>query len=341
MNVLVTGCCGFVGSHAAQYFSESGHVVFGIDNLTQYELLRTFKNPDVIQKNTMDFLGGLKNFKFFRGDCRNFRMDENVDLVVHCAAQPAMTIAIEDPVYDMENNIKATQNMLELARKKDSKFINCSSIHVYGNRWYTQDILWEEDAGLNSNEMVNEESPILQGDVTPLHVSKRATELYTQSYNETYGLRATSFRLTGMYGPRQFGNVDHGWVANFAIRTALGRPITIFGTDKQVRDVLFASDVTRAFGLWAEKCVNKRSLYTIGGGEFTKVSLGECLKKLKSITGKEQDITVLPERFGDAHYFVCDSKFAFKDFGWKPQVGVDDGLKELVDWVLLNREVLN
>ncbi|KKK52535.1 hypothetical protein LCGC14_3103970, partial [marine sediment metagenome] len=98
---------------------------------------------------------------------------------------------------------------------------------------------------------------------------------------------AASFRLTGMYGERQFGGMDHGWVANFAIRTIMNRPITIFGTDKQVRDILYAKDAARAFELWFKK--GKTGIYNIGGGYENSISLKECLRTLsKSIPGREQ-----------------------------------------------------
>ena len=186
--------------------------------------------------------------------------------------------------------------------------------------------------------MIGEDAFILQGDISPLHASKRCAELYVQAFIETYGLRATTFRLTGMYGPRQFGGMDHGWVANFAIRTVMERPITIFDTGKQVRDILYASDAARAFDLWYKH--GEAGIYNIGGGMNNSISLTECLQYLSEITGKKQDITVAPPRFGDLYYFVCDCTKAAHDFRWKPDVGNRAGLKSLVNWITVNKNIL-
>jgi len=132
--------------------------------------------------------------------------------------------------------------------------------------------------------------------------------------------------------------MDHGWVANFAIRTVMDRDITVFGSDKQVRDILYASDAAKAFDMWFENN-GKSEVYNIGGGYKNSISLKECLQELKNITQKDQKITIEPKRFGDLWYFVCDYKKAKKDFGWEPQVSVDEGIKKIVGWIDSNQEL--
>jgi len=140
-----------------------------------------------------------------------------------------------------------------------------------------------------------------------------------------------------MYGTRQFGGMDHGWVANFAIRTVMKRPITIFGTSKQVRDILYASDAARAFSLWWKK--GKPETYNIGGGPKNAVSLCECLNLLHQITGIKQDITIDESREMDLWYFVCDISKAEKDFGWTPVITNAAGVYKLVEWIEENKEL--
>ena len=343
MKVLVTGCVGFLGTHIAEYFKNKGWDVIGIDNLTDYELKRTKFDIEKSRKNNLEFLDKLL-VEFHRWDCRvvcaedfTRKNQSKIDFIIHCAAQPAMTIAIEDPLYDADNNIMSCVNMLNIAKKLNVPFVNCSSIHIYGNE--IDEILAEGTSRfVRIPEEINEKQPILKGELTPLHVSKYATELYTQSFAEMYQMKTASFRFTGMYGERQFGGMDHGWVANFAIRTIMERPITIFGTDKQVRDILYAEDAARSFECWFNNG-QPVGVYNIGGGIKNSISLGECLFNLKMMTGKNQDIKIEPKRKGDLWYFVCDYQKAKKDFKWEPKILPALGLIKITKWIEENKEL--
>jgi CDP-paratose 2-epimerase len=152
---------------------------------------------------------------------------------------------------------------------------------------------------------------------------------------DTYGLAAAAFRLTGMYGPRQFGGEDHGWVANFVIRTILGLPITVFGTDKQVRDILYVTDAAMAFDSFFKH--PKAGIYNIGGGIGNLISLGECIRTIREITGRKQTMLDKPARLGDLWYFACDISKAGSALGWQPTVSNRDGIGRLIDWVSKNR----
>jgi CDP-paratose 2-epimerase len=201
---------------------------------------------------------------------------------------------------------------------------------VYGNR--INDSLTEGATRFTRvPPAIDENYPVLQGNISPLHASKRSTEIYVQSYIDTYGLRAAVFRLTGMYGPRQFGGEDHGWVANFTIRTLAGLPIKVFGTDKQVRDILYVRDAASAFEAFYQH--QKSGLYNIGGGEENSISIHECLEKIAKISGIDPVVTLEPHRFGDLYYFVSDITRAKESLGWAPTVRPDEGLSQLVTWV--------
>lgn len=334
MKVLVTGGCGFVGSHVCEYFKMRGDDVTALDNLARHELERTPYKPDARMHN-FNFVHKL-GCHFIKGDIRRPLIKDEWDYIIHTAAQPAMTIAIEEPWLDLTTNIIGTYNVLELARQLDVPIVNCSTIHLYGNN--INDTLTEGETRFTAEPAtIDEEHKILNGDVTPLHASKRAAELYTQTFAETYGLKAANFRLTGMYGPRQFGGMDHGWVANFAIRVITGKAITLFGTGKQVRDILYAGDAARAFDLWLNG--GKSTTYNIGGGPENIISLQECIELITEITEITTDPVLDDPRFGDLYYFVSDIGKATKDFGWTPQTSNQDGIEKLVTWIQNNRRL--
>jgi CDP-paratose 2-epimerase len=190
------------------------------------------------------------------------------------------------------------------------------------------------------NDTFDENEELLTGEITPLHVSKYTTELYARAFSESYGLPTCVFRLTGIYGPRQFGGEDHGWVANFAVRTVMNWPLKIFGTDLQVRDILYVKDAAQAFDDWFSNC-RKHGVYNVGGEMPCVVSIKTCLQKLRVITQQGQNITREPARKGDLWYFVCNSTKAHEEFKWHAKVLPDEGLKNLVDWIRANKEMFS
>lgn len=343
--ILVTGGCGFLGSHVCELYIEKGWQVVAYDNLTKFEYSRVpYFDVEKVRDYNLKLLEGM-GVTVVIDDVRNLKMltkaTKGCDYIVHTAAQPAMTVAIEDPQLDFEVNVQGTLNVLEVARKYKIPMVNCSTIHIYGNGLNNHLTDYGGDRYYNLNRpTINEEYPILTGKLTPLHASKRAAEIYVQTYIDTYKLKAANFRLTGIYGPRQFGGEDHGWVANFAIRTILGLPIKIFGTDKQVRDILYVKDAARAFDYWYTHGENFHpGTYNIGGGKDCITSLRTCLYMLSGIIGKKQDISILPARQGDLYYFCCDINKAKKEFGWEPEVYPPVGLVKLVNWIKENKEL--
>ena len=342
MRVLITGMAGFLGTHVAEFFRNKGWDVVGVDNLTAYELEKEGFDPVVVRDHNIGFLKEI-GAKLYTFDIRESLSKiggklKDVDLIVHTAAQPTMTLSITDPIYDMDENIKGTVNVLEFARKNNIPVANCSSIHVYGNAG-NDGLVGAEKRFVSPTREMNETTPLMNGAATPLHASKLAAEYYTKAYHDTYGLETVNFRLTGMYGPRQFGGMNHGWVANFAIRTVMNRPITVFGTDKQVRDILYAQDAARAFYEWYANG-RPHGTYNIGGGFDNSISICECLDELAELTGNEQNITFEPARKGDLWYFVCDFAQAKSAFGWEPRVSTKEGLCHLFEWTWENRGIL-
>jgi CDP-paratose 2-epimerase len=336
MKVLVTGGCGFLGSHTCKFYKEKGNEVISFDNMTKYELGRTGYATEAARNYNWNLLKKL-GVNLVKGDVRNYEhlleTAKGCDFIIHTAAQPAMTISWEDPELDFSTNVRGTFNVLKVAREYKIPIVSCATIHVYGNK-INEKLKEGEKRYLLEPPEINEKHPIMEGTLTPLHVSKRAAELYVQTFIDTYKLEAASFRLTGIYGPNQFGGEDHGWVANFAIRAVLGEPINIYGSGKQVRDIIYAKDVVEAFEAFYQK--RKPGIYNIGGSSKTALSLLECIELLKEITGKEIKVNFCPDRLGDLRYFVCDTTKAKKDLNWQAKTLPQEGITNLVNWIKEN-----
>lgn len=339
MKVLVTGGCGFLGSHVCEFYTKKGAKVISYDNMTKHELKRTGFAAEGARDYNWNYLKGL-GVTMVKADIRNFgellECARGCDYIVHTAAQPAMTISWEDPELDITTNVMGTFNVLEVARKLKIPVACCATIHIYGNK--INDSLEEAaDRYVRDPEGIDENYPTLEGTLTPLHASKAAGDTYVKTYIDTYNLEAASFRLTGIYGTRQFGGEDHGWVANFAIRSVLDWPLKIFGTGKQVRDILYATDICEAFDLFYK--TRKAGIYNIGGGPMTAISLLQCIDILGNIMGKKPEVNFEPERHGDLSYFICDNTKAKTELGWSPKVMPQDGIEKLINWIVENKEL--
>lgn len=333
MKVLVTGGCGFLGSHTCEFYINRGDDVISFDNMTKHELVRTGYGTEKARDYNWNLLSDL-GVEMVLGDIRDyehlFETTQGCDFIIHTAAQPAMTISVESPELDLSTNVEGTFNVLKTARELGIPVVSCSTIHVYGNR-INETLVEGETRYLRTPSEINEQHPTLEGTLTPLHASKRSGELYLQTFIDSYHVTAASFRLTGLYGPRQFGGEDHGWVANFSIRAVLDWPITIFGTGKQVRDILSAKDAVVAFHAFYE--TQKPGIYNIGGGYKHAISLLECIDLIGEILGRKPSVRMEETRLGDLWYFVCDTSKAKAELNWEPGVPPAEGVRELIDWI--------
>jgi CDP-paratose 2-epimerase len=343
VKVLVTGGCGFLGSHICEYFRRLGWHVIAYDNMTKFETSRIqFGDKDRIRNYNREHLAMI-GVEVVRGDIMDdeclFDWAECCDYIVNCAAQPTMTLSSEDPVFDFETNVWGMVNILEAARKFNIPVATCSSIHIYGTG-INKSLNELNDTYMRPSPLIDENHPILTGELTPLHASKACAEIYTRMYSETYEINTAVFRLTGIYGERQFGSEDHGWVSLMAIKTMLGLPIQLIGTGKQVRDILYVTDATRAFHDWLNAgCPS--GIYNIGGGKSNIISVMQCIMRLGLIMNKSQCILKGGERRGDLLYFACDNKKATEAFGWKPTIKPDEGLERMALWLQDNKDIFN
>lgn len=339
MKVLVTGGAGFAGSHICEHYKKNGAKVVAFDNLTKFELRRTGYSTEKARFHNVDFLKkiGVEIVKEDIVDREKLEFSaKKADYIIHTAAQPAMTISWEDPQLDFNTNVIGTFNVLEIARKYKIPTASCATIHIYGNK-INDEVTEGKTRYIRRPAEIDESHRLVEGLLTPLHASKHTLDLYTQTYVDTYKLPLASFRLTGLYGSRQFGGEDHGWVANFAIRTVMDYPLTIFGTGKQVRDILHVSDLIGAFEAFYK--YQKPGVYNIGGGTPTMLSLIECIHLIEKILDKKSKIKYKPSRMGDLVYFVCDTARAKKNLKWSAKVMPEKGVKELVDWVVENKNL--
>ena len=343
MKILVTGGAGFVGSHVAEYFSEKGYEVIALDNLKRGEIL----GKNISLEHNIEFLKGLNSVSFVKGDIRDFSLLKNlrkdVDIIIHTAAQVAVTTSLKNPREDFEINVIGTFNVLEAARLSDAAVVYCSTNKVYGDNVNGIPVAEKdkryEFADDKYRNGIPENFPIDSCEHTPYGCSKLAGDIYVQDYGHIYGLKTGVFRMSCIYGERQFGVEDQGWVAWFAIAALLNKPITIYGDGKQVRDVLYVKDLIRAYDLFINSNL-KQAVFNIGGGPENTLSLLELLDLLEELTGKRAKISYENWRPSDQKVYISDISKVKEKLRWNPKVDPKEGVKMLLSWINANKDVL-
>jgi CDP-paratose 2-epimerase len=258
--------------------------------------------------------------------------------VFHFAAQVAVTTSLAHPTLDFEVNARGTLNVLEAARaqKNPPPILFASTNKVYGG---LDDLplralgtRYEPEDQQLRRRGIGETRPLEPQ--SPYACSKSAADHYVRDYAKSYGLFAVVFRMASVYGPRQFGNEDQGWVAHFVQRSMQGAPITIYGDGRQVRDVLFVSDLVDAM-VRARAHAHRLSgmVFNVGGGPDNAVSLLELLDGVAAANGRAPQVVHEGWRAGDQRYYVSDTSRFTAMTGWRPRVGVAEGLARLHRWV--------
>lgn len=177
---------------------------------------------------------------------------------------------------------------------------------------------------------------------SPYGCSKGAADQYVRDYTRIYGLRTVVFRMSCIYGIRQFGNEDQGWVAHFVISSVFGTALTIYGDGKQIRDILFIDDLIRAFGYAVENIyITQGQIYNIGGGRENTISLLELIEQLENLLGKRIEYSFDDWRPGDQKVYISDVRKAEQHFGWKPRISKEQGVRRLAEWVKDNKQLFN
>jgi CDP-paratose 2-epimerase len=339
MRFLITGGAGFIGSNAARRLRALGHEVVVLDN---------FLRP-AARFNRAWLESIHPEIRFIEADVRDAAalgrvLAEPFDVVVHLAGQVAVTTSILDPVTDYEINALGTFRLLEELRRryagtpeKAPLLIYASTNKVYGHlamgetlrdgRWDFRDL----PRGVSETEPLSFESPY--------GCSKGAADQYVIDYHRSFGLPTVAMRQSCIYGPRQFGEEDQGWVAWFALAAVFGLPITFYGDGLQVRDLLWVDDLV---ALYLAAAANRSTVvgraYNIGGGPAFRLSLKELMVLLEKKLGKSIPIASAPTRLGDQPVFYCNVERADKELGWQPKVAPAEGVDRLLSWILESRE---
>lgn len=348
MKILVTGGAGFIGSHVADFYAKKGEEVRVLDNLSRAALL---KKNELISTYNWNRLKKRKDIEMIRGDIRDRDVVEkaarDAELIIHTAAQTAVTTSVEDPRTDFETNAMGTFNLLEAARKsgKVPTLVYCSTNKVYGNNVNRVPIREDEKryefSGPEYGEGIPESFSTDHCEHSPYGCSKYMADIYIQDYARRGLINAGVFRMSCIYGTRQFGVEDQGWVAWFTIATLLGKPLTIYGDGKQVRDVLFIDDLVRAFDYFAKKKDEiKYDVFNMGGGMQNTISLLELIDILEKETGRKSEIRYSDWRPSDQKVYISDISRAKKVLGWEPEFSPAEGIGKLIGWVKENERII-
>ena len=334
--ILVTGGAGFIGSNIADRLAGEGHDVLIYDALSR---------PGV-ERN----LAWLKDrhgsrITAIQADVRNAdelgRAVAEAQAVFHMAAQVAVTTSMDDPKSDLEINILGTFNLLEaLRRKPGTPVVFASTNKVYGDLADLDfardgDTYVPVDGGVRAHG-IGEDRPL--DFHTPYGVSKGAADQYVLDYARSFGVPAAVLRMSCIYGQRQMGTEDQGWVAHFLIRALEGQPITLYGDGYQVRDILDVSNAVEAYlNAWQRIDAVKGRAFNLGGGPANAVSLRVLLAHIGSLIGREVDVSYADWRAGDQRYFVADTRAAEAALDLSPKMPWRDGVAALARWLAAER----
>lgn len=328
--ILVTGGAGFVGSNLADALLRDGEKVIVADNFSRDGVrmnaawLRR-RHGERVRIETMDVCDGARTAALVRES----------KFVFHLAAQVAVTTSILDPAADLETNVIGTFNVLEAARGmlNPPGVLFTSTNKVYGE-------LEEVPVALDGGRYVYADGRRGIGEDarldfhSPYGCSKGAADQYVHDYSRIYGLPTTVFRMSCIYGTRQFGTEDQGWVAHFGRAMLRGEPLTIYGDGCQVRDILWIGDLVHAMRLAMDGLDSVAGeVFNVGGGHRNAVSVRGVIDRLRDITGARGEATHAEWRPGDQKIYVSDTSHLERTLGWRAETGWQDGLEKLAGWL--------
>lgn len=337
MKALVTGGAGFIGSNLTDRLVKEGHQVVVYDNLSRPG---TEKNVDWLRARHGDA------WRLIQADVRDFeslcRAAADADVIYHLASQVAVTTSVLDPRHDFEVNALGTFNVLEAARLSGRRpiVLYASTNKVYGGM--EEVTVVETDNGYAYRDYpygIPETFPL--DFHSPYGNSKGCGDQYVRDYARIYGLPTVVFRQSCIYGPRQMGCEDQGWVAWFLIATVTGRPITIYGDGKQVRDLLWVEDLLDLYQAAVRRIdVAGGQIYNVGGGPENSLAVWRELgPMLEGLAGHPIAVTYGDWRPGDQRIFVADIRKAARELGWRPRVGKVEGVRRLYEWVVAHKHL--
>lgn len=333
--VLITGGAGFIGCNLADRLASSGIRVILFDSIARLGVERNVgwlkeRHPELVSL----IVGDVRDRAALAEAARK------VSGVFHLAAQVAVTSSLTDPIEDFEVNAGGTLAVLEAVRAAggEAPVILASTNKVYGS---LADLALElredrgcyepKDEGILARGL-SENCPL--DFHTPYGCSKGAADQYALDYARSFGLRTVVMRMSCIYGPRQMGTEDQGWVAHFVKRALAGQPISIYGNGGQVRDILYIADAVAAYMAALERIdrISGRA-FNLGGGPENAVSLLQLISAIEALLGRTIEIEFHPWRAGDQRYYVSDARAARRELGLSAPTPWRTGLAQLMAWL--------
>ena len=331
---LITGGAGFVGTNLADRLLSQGQRVTILDDLSRAGVERNLRwlrrtHGDRLRVERVD----VRDAEAVRRAVADARQ------VFHFAAQVAVTSSVDDPLHDFDVNLRGTVTLLEELRRLESPppLLFTSTNKVYGglgdltvrkrgDRYEPVDEVLAA-SGIDERRGLHF--------CSPYGCSKGGADQYVLDYAATFGLPTVVFRMSCIYGPHQCGNEDQGWVAHFLMQALAGRPITIYGDGRQVRDVLFVDDLLDAM-LVAVADIDRLGgrAFNMGGGPRSTVSLLQLLDMIELLEGQRPDVRFGRWRVGDQQWYVSDTGAFSAATGWAPKVPPLEGVSRLHRWLL-------
>ena len=339
--VLVTGGAGFIGANLADRLARDGQDVLVFDALTRPGVARNLewlkrRHPRRISATVADIRD--------EGAVRDAAM--RCSGVFHLAAQVAVTTSMSEPMDDFDINVRGTMHVLEALRRRADRvpLVFASTNKVYGD---LHDIaLADNGAAYLPTDPALRDHGVGEGRAldfyTPYGCSKGSADQYVLDYARSFGLPACVLRMSCIYGPRQMGTEDQGWLAHFLISALDGRPISIYGDGRQVRDVLFVDDAVEAYVRAAARIGEvSGQAFNLGGGPANAVTLLDVLDAIAAATGARPDVRFDAWRPGDQRYFVADTRRIRAALDLPDAVGWRDGMGRLASWLMAERSAQN
>src|SRR5688572_30541509 len=334
--VLITGGAGFIGTNLAHRLVSQGTPVIVFDNLSRPGVERNLRwlretHGSLVRVELADI----------RDRTAVQRAVRHASHVVHLAAQVAVTTSLLDPADDFDVNARGTLNLLAALHSLTSPppLLYTSTNKVYGQlddlRLQARGSRYVPVDDRVGEHGIDETRPLEFH--SPYGCSKGAADQYVLDFGRTLGMRTVVFRMSCIYGPHQFGTEDQGWVAHFLIQALRGKPLTLYGDGRQLRDILYVGDLVDAM-LAAHRHIGKLSgrVFNIGGGAANSTSLLEVLARIEKLTGEHCRYSFADWRVGDQKYYVSDTRQFTELTGWEPSTSIDEGLERLYQWVLDN-----
>ena len=301
MKILVTGGAGFIGSHIVDALLARDHDVHIVDDLSSGQRDRinpaaTFHEVDIRSADAADLV-----------------RSERFETIVHHAAQMDVRRSVADPSFDADVNVRGFLNMAEAGRVSGLKKVVFASTGgaIYGEPDFVPQ---DESHSLNP--------------ISPYGITKLTTEKYLYFYLVQYGLQYVALRYGNIYGPRQNPHGDAGVVAIFCQRMLKGDPVTIFGDGDQTRDYVYVGDVVNA-NLMA---ISHDGSGVINIGTGVETTVNRLYEELSDHLDFNASPNYEPARPGEQKRSVLDYSLAQESLGWRPEVSIEDGLRETADW---------